>query len=618
MKCIIYLMSVLFSSTLYAQNLAPDIANYDISVSLDTKDKVLLGSERLTWTNTSPVAINELQFHLYLNAFRDKKSTFIKESRGIFYGNVFNEKDFGYTYITSLKSNRGEELLGKMKYIQPDDKNENDRTVISVPLKMPLGSGESIQIELSFKAKLPKILARTGYGENNYYLIGQWFPKIGVFEENKNGVWEWNCHQFHANSEFYADFGKYRVSITLPEYLTVGATGKKTNSIRLKGGLKTEIFEVDDVHDFAWTASPSFMLYEKKWKNVKMLALMQPEHAGQHKRYFDAAEKALAYFEKTLGKYPYQTLTLVDPPMESSSSAGMEYPTFVTCGSYWGVGKWFNYAEIVTVHEFGHQYFQGILASNEFEQSFMDEGFNQYMEGRIMDENYGKGSIFNLFGYKMGDKETARFSFVSMEYPDLSKINKPSWEYPRGVYGELTYSKTATILNTFEHIIGRAQMDRVLKAYYERWKFKHPKLKDFEDLANQTLGKNYDWFFEQAFEKSYSCDYSVDTLINNESESSFTLKRKGGFILPQEVLVSFEDGSTEIFIWDAKTLAKEFSYQKNIVSVQIDPQKKNLLDLNLLNNSLSVTAPKLFLAKYSAKVFFWMQHFMTGFFYWIG
>jgi hypothetical protein len=618
MKFLVSLLSILLSTTLFAQNLAPDIANYDIAVSLDTKDKVLLGTEKLTWTNTSPMAINELQFHLYLNAFRDKKSTMMKESRGILHGEVFNEKGSGNIYITSLKSNRGEEFLNKLKYIQPDDNNENDRTVISIPLKMPLGPGQTIEIDLSFKAKLPKIFARTGFGENDYYLIGQWFPKIGVFEENNAGDWAWNCHQFHPNTEFYADFGKYKVSITLPENLTVGATGKKTNSIKLKGSLKTEVFEIDDVHDFAWTASPHFKVYEKNWKHVKITALMQPEHASQYKRYFDGAEKALAYFEKTLGKYPYETLTLVDPPLESSGSGGMEYPTFVTCGSYWGVGKWFKFAEIVTVHEFGHQYFQGILASNEFEQSFLDEGFNQYMEGRIMDEGYGRGSYFDLFGFVLNDKETARYSYVGMEYPELSEINKPSWTYPRGVYGELSYSKTATILHTFERMIGTAQMDKILKTYYEKWKYKHPKLKDFEDVANQTLGKNYDWYFEQAFEKSYSCDYSVDTLINSASKSSFTLKRKGKFILPQEVLVSFGDGSSELFTWDAKTTMKVFNYSKRIASVQIDPQQKNLLDLNLLNNSLSDSNPNTFLAKYSAKAIFWMQHFVTGFLYWIG
>ena len=618
-KYIIVFLGLLVLYNVFGQNLAPDIANYDMAVTLDTKAKTLLGVEKITWKNTSTVAVNELQLHLYLNAFRDKESTFMKESGGKLRGDVFKENGFGNSYITSLKSNSGEELLGGLKYIQTDDKNKKDRTVISVPLKRPLAAGETIELNISFKAILPKIFARTGYGANDYYLIGQWFPKIGVFERNEAGLYSWNCHQFHADSEFYADFGKYKVSITLPEHLILGATGKEKSVIKLKGGLKTVVFEADDVHDFAWTASPAFKVYKKKWKHVELVALMQPEHASQYKRYFDAAEKSLNYFEKVMGKYPHQTLTFVDPPLESSGSIGMEYPTFVTCGSFWGVGSYYKFAEIVTVHEFGHQYFQGILASNEFEQSFLDEGFNQYMEGRIMDESYGKGSNIDFLGFRVNDIETSRYSYVSMDFPEISEINKPSWEYPKGVYSELTYTKTATILATFERMIGRDQMDKVLKAYYQKWQFKHPKLKDFKNVANQTLGLNYDWFFEQAFEKSYSCDYSVDTIINSDNEHSFILKREGKFILPQGIQVNFADGSSELMKWDANKMTQKFEYSKEILSVQIDPLKNNLMDLNLVNNSYSIApASTTFMAKYTAKTFFWVQNILTSFLFWIG
>jgi hypothetical protein len=615
-KIVLFLLSI---QPVFAQNLAPNIANYDIAVSLDTEKKTLTGFEKLTWTNTSSVDINELKFHLYLNAFRDKESTFMKESGGKLRGDIFKQNGFGNTYITSLKSNRGEELLGGMKYIQPDDLNKNDRTVISVPLDRPLVAGETIQLELGFKAQLPKIFARTGYGKNDYYLIGQWFPKIGVFEQNSAGLWAWNCHQFHSNSEFYADFGNYKVSITLPDNLIVGATGIHQSKIKLKGGYKTVVFEQNDVHDFAWTASPEFKVYKKTWKGVVMTALMQPEHASQHKRYFDASEKSLVYLEKVMGKYPYKTLTMVDPPLESSGSMGMEYPTFITCGSFWGVGKYYKFAELVTAHELGHQYFQGILASNEFEQSFMDEGFNQYIEGRIMDENYPKGSNVDFLGFKVDDKESSRFSYVTMDFPEISEINKPSWHYPKGVYGDLTYSKTATILFTFENMVGRANMDKVLKSYYQKWKFKHPKLQDFVQVVNSTLGKDYSSFFEQTFEKPYSCDYMVDTLANSENGNSFTLKRIGRLVLPQDVQVNFSDGSTENFSWDAKNTTEVFQYQKEILSVQIDPLKKNLMDLNLLNNSyIAEPSSGSFVAKYTAKAIFWMQHIITAFMYWIG
>lgn len=614
-KCLFFLLFVFGAN---AQNLAPDIANYDIAISLNTEDKVITGEEKLTWTNTSPVPVNELHFHLYLNAFKDKKSTFMKESGGKLRGDKFDEVNFGKIDISTLRSNRGEELRKNIVFIQPDDKNTTDQTVISVPLNRALEPGETIILEIGFRAKLPYILARTGYGPDDYYLIGQWFPKIGVFEKNERGVWAWNCHQFHANSEFYADFGKYKVSITLPQNLIVGATGNKVSETKLKNNFKNVVYEADDVHDFAWTASPKFMVFEKKWKHVTLTALMQPEHAGQHKRYFDATEKSLTYFENLMGSYPYQTLTLVDPPMEAIGSGGMEYPTFVTCGTSFGVGSWLKMAEIVAVHEFGHQYFQGMLASNEFEQAFLDEGFNQYLENRIMDEGYGKGSNLDLFGFQISDKESTRFSYVTMDYPELSEINKPSWKLPKGVYGDLTYTKTAMALTTFENLVGRKKIDSVLRAYFQEWQFKHPRFSDFTNTANRVLGKNYDWFFTQAFDKSYSCDYRVDTVRSAAGKGYFTLSRVGKFVIPTDVQVNFEDGSSELFTWDAASTSKSYLYPKAISSVHVDPEKKNLMDLNLVNNSYTLESTDGFLWKYSAKAMFWMQHVITSFLFWIG
>lgn len=618
MKYILSLLALTIGLKVSAQNLAPDIAHYTISVQLDTEKKQLQAEEILEWTNISPVPVSELQFHLYLNAFKDKNSTFMKESGGKLRGDKMPEDGYGNIYMTTIKDTDGNSLLGSLKYLHPDDQNEDDRTVAAIQLKKPVQPGETVRLNIAFRAELPRIFARTGYGENDYYLIGQWFPKVGVFEQNKDGVWGWNCHQFHANSEFYADFGNYKVSITLPRNLIVGATGQLTHQTRLKNNLKTLVFEADDVHDFAWTASPDFVVHEKMWKGVRMKAMMQPEHASQYKRYFDAAEKSLEYTEKLLGKYPHKTLTMVDPPVSESGSGGMEYPTFITCGSYWGVGKSIKMAEIVTVHEFGHQYFQGILASNEFEQSFMDEGFNQYLEGRIMDEMYGDGSQVDLLGFKVGDMATSRGSYVSMKFPELAEINQPVWEYPKGTYGIMTYTKTATALKTLENYMGRELMDKALKVYYQRFKFKHPKLSDFVNVVNEVSGKDYQWYFDQTFEKSYSCDYSVDSVQNKDGKSYLKIKRKGNLKLPQVVSVTFTDGSTEVFSWDPEETYEDYRFDKEISTVEIDPQRKNLMDLNLLNNSYSVQPPQDFLTKYSAKAMYWLQHFVMAFLFWIG
>jgi hypothetical protein len=596
-------------------------ANYDIEVRLDPEKKTLTGKQTLIWTNPSDDVITELRFHMYLNAFRDEKSTFIKESGGRLRGDKMEKGAYGNIDITKIRVRNGENLLPSMEFVQPDDLNQNDKTVMSVRLRKPVKARETIVLDISFKAQLPKVFARTGWAEGDYFLVGQWFPKIGVYEPAgvryaKTG--QWNCHQFHAHSEFYADFGNYNVKINVPARFTVAATGLLKSESKEKNDTKTLHFEAEDVHDFAWTASPHFKVFEQTWKGVKLRAVMQPEHASQADRYFESVKLALDYYEKVLGKYPHPVLTMVDPPISGSGSGGMEYPMFITCGSFWGIGKWAKFAELVTIHEFGHQYFQGILASNEFEESWLDEGFNQYMEGRIMDESYPGGSQINLLGFKVNDAETSRNSYVSLKNPNITEIFRNSWEYPGGTYGVMTYQKTATWMHTLDRLIGRKVMDEVLKTYYQRWKFRHPSANDFIAVVNDIVpkrlgnkyGKDMNWFFDQVLYRAPSCDYKVKSVTK---EKQVTIERAGEMFMPTEILVTFENGDVEMVNWSGKDRIKTFIFDQPVRSVSIDPEQKNMMDLNWINNSYTVEPGMLPAAKYATKVLFWVQNLMLLF-----
>lgn len=625
-KYLLYIVCFFSSLTLHAQKqaLSNRIANYDISVKLDAAKHTLEGKEKLTWKNTSTDEITELQFHLYLNAFKDKNSTFMKESGGNLRRDKMDKsskENFGSINILSMNIRGGENLTKKIKFIQPDDLNEKDQTVVSVKLSKALKPNESITLDIDFKAKLPKIFARTGFADD-YHLVGQWFPKIGVYESAgmryaKRG--QWNCHQFHADSEFYADFGTYKVDMTVPKNFILAATGVFQSEVLNKDNTKTISYRADDVHDFAWTVSPKFIVTERRWKHVKIKAVVQPEHRGTTERYFESAITALDYFQKNLGKYPHPVLTLVDPPLAGAGSSGMEYPTFITCGeTFWGIPSGMRLPEVVTIHEFGHQYFQGMLASNEFEESFLDEGFNQYFETRIMDESYGKGSLINLFGYKMGDTESARMAYVGMENPKISEIFRESWKYPKGTYGTLTYMKTATMLKTLENIIGRSTMDEVMQTYFIRWRFKHPAVKDFIDIVNEIApkrgnykyGKNFDWYFEQVLYKAPDCDYAVSEIKGN----SCKIERLGEMIIPTEILIKFADGKEELITWNGESKTKTYKFEKAINSVIIDPKNKILLDLNLNNNSQTIKQSSLAFTKYALKMMFWLQNMLA----WLG
>ena len=629
-------------ATALAPVLSPRNANYVIDVRLNTDTKRLDGRQTLTWRNTSPDVIPELQFHLYLNAFRDKQSTFMRESGGQLRGDELDAsqpENFGWTKLTTLKNHRtGDNLLALSQFIHPDDANTDDRTVLRVPLKQPLKPGETIVLDMMFQAKLPKIFARTGFSRD-FFLVGQWFPKIGVYEPagmRGRATGGWNCHQFHAHSEFYADYGTYAVSLTLPSRFVVGATGLLTAEKTNRDGTKTLRYQADDVIDFAWTAAPHTQVVTDNWQSktghtVQIQLLMQPEHADQATRHANALKAALTYFDKNVGTYPYPIITVVDPPLHASGAAGMEYPTFITAGTSWGLPAGARFPELVTVHEFGHQYFMQLLASNEFEEAWLDEGFNQYYEGRIMDATYGQQTgMVNFWGFRMGDLEASRDGYVHLDNPGIGSSYAPVWQLPNGYYGELTYSKTATWLRTLEGLIGRRVMDEVMQTYFLRWRFRHPNAQSFIDVVNEIVpqrlgstwpgaayGPNLNWFFDQVLFGSQVCDYKLARIWNyTDGSGAVRVDRLGDMQLPIELLVRTANGSEHTLLWDGKAKTHTFSIpgKSRIVWASADPKQKLYMDVDFNNNSRAVSPSSAPVGKYAAKFLFWLQNLML----WLG
>ena len=648
------LCSPLRAQIIFKQPLSQRVCNYDISVKLDPEKKILDGKEILKWKNPSKDNVKELQFHLYLNAFKNTNSTFMKESGGEHRGFGFNEtkkESWGYVDVLSMKRIGGEDLTAKIKFIQPDDNNKDDQTVISVLLDKPVGPNEEIALEIIFKSKLPRVFARTGFA-GDYFLAGQWYPKIGVYEYPGIRYAEkgqWNCHQFHANSEFYADFAVYDVNITLPSNFIVGATGVLQSKINNKDGTSTHHYRAEDVIDFAWTASPYYKVVNDQWHDVKIKLMVQPEHFDQTERYIGSLKAALEYFDKNFGKYPYTTITVVDPPLNAIGSGGMEYPTFITGGTIWNLPEGLKLPEQVTVHEFGHNYFMALLATNEFEEAFLDEGFNQYYETRIMDKNYGeKTSFINCFGFHAGDFEFSRQGYVGMRNPKLAEIYRKSWDYTVGGYGSFTYFKTAVMLKTLEGLVGLPTMDEIMKTYFERWKFKHSCVKDFIAIVNEVVNKNLgrkfgdnmNWFFDETLYGSDVCDYKLASITNIEKESAkglydslgvkkiypdkknhkpnyeshVVVHRLGEVKLPVEVLVHFDNGKEVLENWDGQARTVEYKYdgKSKVVWAKVDPSYKIPLDVNLINNTLTTEPENGVFDKYATQILFWVQNVMLS------
>ena len=668
---------------LFPEPLSPRIANYNIDVSLDTEKRLLDGKEVLVWHNKTGSTIKELQFHLYLNAFRNSKSTFMERSGGSHRGNRIEKDGWGFIDVNSffLKYHKDQsgplhliqprdaleggvdaiDLTAEMQFIQPDNNNENDKTVFRVPLPKPLPPGESVEIDINFTAKLPSPpFARTGAKEE-YFFVGQWFPKIGVYTDKG-----WNTHQFHETSEFFADFGVYNVRMTVPEANIVGATGVEVLVTKNGDGTATHFYHAEDVHDFAWTTSPEFVEITGKAQDVDIRVLMQPDHAYQGQRHLDAAKFSVEYFQNWYGDYPFPNLTVVDPRRGAGGSGGMEYPTLITAGTVYGLPEGLRSVEMVILHEFGHNYWYHLLASNEFEESWMDEGINSYTEIQIMKDVFGPvGDSIDLFGIKINIQQIHRMQYINQA--DRDPMVRRAWEYySGGSYGTNSYSKPAIVLTTLQNYLGEDLMLKVMREYVTRWRFKHPKTQDFIAVVNDVSGQNLDWFFDQAFFSNAQLDYSVTSVrskkvkkasgfdfdistteekplltrevvetgelvaskdavptmdldsVTTSPEQDETpemyltevkVRRLGEFKFPVEIEMVFENGETIREQWDGQKIWTKYSYTKptKLVSATVDPGNKIPIDVNITNNGRTIEKQRLGINKLSARWMFWMQ-----------
>ncbi|MCI0695882.1 M1 family metallopeptidase [candidate division KSB1 bacterium] len=628
---------------IFQQPLSPRIANYDIDVKLDAEKKMLHGNETLKWFNKSGGTITELQFHLYLNAFRNHKSTFMKESGGVSRGNKIDKDGWGFIEANKIALASGEDLTGSMEFIQPDDGNPDDKTVFRLPLPQPLKPNDSIIVHIDFTGKLPQPpFARTG-AKKEYFFVGQWFPKIGVYIDGK-----WNCHQFHANSEFFADYGVYNVRMTVPEKNILGATGLQVEVKNNGDGTATHFYHAEDVHDFAWTTSPEFVEFKDKTQDVDIRVLMQPDHAYQGPRHVEAAKAAVEYFQNWYGDYPFPNLTVVDPRRGAGGSGGMEYPTLITAGTAYGLPEGIRGVELVIIHEFGHNFWYHLLASNEFEESWMDEGINTYTEIQIVNDKYGPvGDMINWLGIKINGLQLHRGQYIF--YSDLDPILRNAWGFYSGTsYGVNSYAKPGVVLTTLQNYLGKEKVQQVMRTYVERWRFKHPKSRDFFNVVDEVAGEDLAWFFDQAFFSNAVLDYSVDRVFTREIkkaegydftlsvakpdsgmtngksqsndsvdanakskmyESGVNVRRLGTFKFPVEMVATFDNGEKVREKWDGQELWKKFTYLKpsKLVSATVDPDFKIPLDLNYTNNSKAVKGSSLGVNKLSVRWLFWLQ-----------
>lgn len=565
------------------------IVDYDIAVKL-LDDNRLEASETLTWKNPGRKAVTDLYLHLYPNAFAPG-STFLNESGGELRGvKMMPGKDGGID-LTELTTESGETLLPRLRYVQPDDGNVQDRTLVAFRLPKAVAPGQSITVRMKFAVKLPQVFARMGQA-GDFVMAGQWFPKVAAYETagvRGRATEGWDLHQYHGNSEFYSDFGIYSVKIDVPEDRVVAATGFQYKQPVAKNGRKVYQFYAEDVHDFSWSASPKFVTAEDSFSSagvpgVRIKLYLDPLHAKQEDRYMHAAKSALAKLGEWYGDYPYTTLSVVIPPADAEGAGGMEYPTLVTGAAAKDDNPGYE-LERTLVHEIAHQYWYGIVASNEFEEAWLDEAFTSYTEEKLMAAIYGVAP---------------RTAIESLYMTSPKPLKLDSWDYgSSNAYAENVYMRGKLVLKAIEAQTGEKTMSKIMRTYFQKYRFKHPDSQAFQRVVEAVSKEDWKAFFQAYVYRGESADFAVASVRTEPDgeggyQSNVLLTRTQGSPQAATVLFGFKDGKTVRKTWDGIQSHIQIRLQSAapLDYVSVDPMLDVVLDHSRFDNYLKAEVPK--------------------------
>ncbi|AND69193.1 hypothetical protein ATSB10_17390 [Dyella thiooxydans] len=634
------------------------MVSYHIDAELDAAKHAVHGKEQLQWRNRSDREVRSIYMHLYLNAFANEGSTFFTErevltAHGSSRGNASLKKgQWGWIDLSSV---RQADTDLKWAFVHPDGGPATDHTVVRVDLAQPVPAGGTLTLDIDFLSQLPRVVERTGwFGDFN--LVGQWFPKIGVLElPGERGATQvrWNCHEFHFNSEFYADFGLYDVRLTVPSDYTVGAVGQLEGQPQTADGKTTYHYVQGDVHDFAWVAAKGYQTLDGAYEGpgspkVAVRVIYPPEYVASARPVLKASIDSLGYFSKTLGAYPYKTLTAVVPPYNAGEAGGMEYPTFFTAEGYKEVEPGTltqGLLDFVTIHEFGHGYFYGILASNEFEEPMLDEGLNEYWDQRMLRERGQELDLASPLMKRLGivpkmDGFTMERLTAGLRQPP-DPIGENAWDrLSSSSYGSV-YSRTATAMHDLEERLGRPVMEKAFREYYKRWRYRHPSVADLRAALIDVSGKPE--IVNQVFDQTvYGTAWVDDAVTSIDTERveplagtfvkdgkrteddasardetvdrqltdwkkqhpeakdgqgpypwrSIVTVRRYGASAPQTLRLNYADGGHEDIAWNDQRRWARFVVTKptRVVSAELDPQHTVYLDADKLNDSYATKA----------------------------
>ena len=596
---------------------------------MNVEKKLLKASQIITWRNPSNIPTSELYFHLYPNAFSNNRTEFLM-------GRKIPENSLSHISINKVTVNNQQKVL---RYTKGNTGNRFDSTVAKLSLDEPLGQNDSVQITFDYEVKIPKALSRFGYDANEiFFFLAQWYPKLGVFENGK-----WVCEPYYPFTEFYSDFSNYSLEITIPNDFILASSGEVISN---KVEAKNTTYKVvqNNIHDFAWLAAKDVLDFTDKIKRkdqseVEVHYVIQNSNEDAKERIKTAVQNAFVYFDKNIGRYPYKTLTVIDAPTKAGMISAMEYPALFTFSKNYFSPDFTKDLEEVILHEFSHQYFYGLLANNETSEAWLDEGFAEYVSQKILQKKYGQRfASFKLFGYlpvtgmELLAIERIPFIYTLTEIPKPFEADLMATYYPyatfgslndtsykllnRRVYQSVSYAKGALFLFTLEKYLGEQKLLFILRQYFNQYKLKHPKAIDFFSVLRKYSHQDVEWIITSFYENAYTCDYRIlDINVFPERHvAEVIIVRDGEAVVPLEIELHTDKDTLKTF-WNGKEKIKKitFNTKHKVLSAEIDPNRKNIFDLNFANNSYTVETLYSGSLSISLRWFFWVQNLLMIF-----
>lgn len=638
-----FLFLILSSLFFISANAQPDRwqqrVKYTMNIDMDVNTNRFTGKQKLEYTNNSPDVLNKVFYHLYFNAFQPGSNMDVRSQelgkiltngRPDWDGRVkdriakLKENEIGYQKIISLKMNG---VPQPFKYHE---------TILEVNLTKPIAAKSKVVFDMEFEAQVPLQVRRSGRDNpvtGVRYSMSQWYPKLCEYDYEG-----WHPTIYVAR-EFYGVWGDYDVSINIDKTYKLGGTGVLVNANEIGWGYDTPGSELkpttkdkriwhftgNNAHDFVWAADPDYKHLVRKMPNggptlnvIYNYKENNPKNDSSWENVANAAVIVLPFMEGKFGKYPYPQYSFIQ-----GGDGGMEYP-MATLISGPSLGTVF--------HEWMHSWYQMMLGTNESMYAWMDEGFATYAEDLVTKFYSHRSSLQNYQDALKANPDNKNLKDLvgivpednADSYASYYQLVKSGLEEPltthadhfntNFAYSVAAYSKGAVFMEQLGYIIGAEARDKVLLAYYDQWRFKHPNSNDLIRVAENVSGVKLDWYKEYWCNTTKTINYSIDSLWEEAGMTRIRLKRIGQMPMPIDLQLTYTDGTTEMHYiplnlmfgekpnenaaqrrevheewkWTHPTYTVELKRRlSDIKLVQIDPSKR-MADVEQKNNKLEL------------------------------